>query len=84
MTEYDTPNRFQDFEINKNVNFHQITGKLYRWAEDTAFTEAQLVIEGTMDNINVKQNGEVVFDLIDIMHKYDVKMPFQQITSEGA
>lgn len=81
-TDVASPDRFQDFEISKNLNFHQLTGKLYRWAEGTVFSEAQLVLAGPVDSIQTSTDGTVTFDVIDYMHKYDVGLPKKQITED--
>lgn len=78
-----TPDRFQDLEITKNFNWHQMTGKLYRWAENTVLAEAQLIIEGTIDNVRVETEGTVSFDLIDQSHKWDVGLPKKQIDEDN-
>ena len=85
QTDTQTPNRFQDFEITKNLNFHQLTGTLYRWPVGAAFSEIadRAVIKGRIANIDVSTTGPLTFDIVDQMSLYDVGLPKKQIVSDN-
>lgn len=78
-----TTTRPYDLDEIYGASFLQMGAKLYRWAEGTAFSEADLLLDGLVDGAELDGDGELTLDLVDFSIKYDRKFPRYRISSEN-